>query len=186
MSHFTFGQYSPFCHIIWLIIFHLSSRFTFCHISLLSHSSFVSFKFWSDSTNCQILTFFSTYLLSRFMYCHIELSVTYYLLSHFTLWHISAIFTFTFYSHFTFCRALPGPYRLPRGSFFLWVRDVLHPYFAHTFKFLASKTILIWPGCIGTLVFHGKPERKWRRKKTLWNISTFSLRELGTLLWHQL
>ena len=31
---------------------------------------------------------------------------------------------------------------------------------AHTSKFLASKTILIRPGCLGTLVFHGKPERK--------------------------
>ena len=72
------------------------------------------------------------------------------------------------------------------GSFFLWVRDVLHLYFAHTSKFLASKTILIWPGCVGAIVFHGKPESKWRRKETLWNISTFSLRELGTLLWHQL
>ena len=53
------------------------------------------------------------------------------------------------------------------GPFFLWVRDVLHPYFAHTSKFLASKTILIWPGCEWALVFHGKPENKSRRRKTL-------------------
>ena len=53
------------------------------------------------------------------------------------------------------------------GSFFLWVRDVLHLYFAHTLKFLASKTILIWQGCVGALVFHDKPERKWRKKNPL-------------------
>ena len=70
---------------------------------------------------------------------------------------------------------------LNMGLSFLWVRDVLHLYFAHTSKFLASKTIRIWPGCVGAIVFHGKLERKWRRKQTLWNISTFSLRELGTL-----
>ena len=51
------------------------------------------------------------------------------------------------------------------GSFFLWVRDVLHLYFADTSKFVASKTILIWPGCVGAIVFHGKPERKKEKKR---------------------
>ena len=51
------------------------------------------------------------------------------------------------------------------GSFYLWVRDVLRPYFAHTCKCIESKTILIWPGCVGELDFHGKPERKSRRWK---------------------
>ena len=54
------------------------------------------------------------------------------------------------------------------GFFLLWVRDVPHPYFLfpyfpHTSKFLASKTILIWPGCVWALVFHGKPEKKSRK-----------------------
>ena len=43
------------------------------------------------------------------------------------------------------------------GSFFLWVRDILHLYFAHTFKFLASKIFLILPGCAGAIVL-GKYE----------------------------
>ena len=54
--------------------------------------------------------------------------------------------------------------RLAEGSFFLWVRDVLHLYFAHTSKFLASKTILIWAGCVGAIVFHDKPDKKMKKK----------------------
>ena len=49
---------------------------------------------------------------------------------------------------------------LTMGSFFLWVRGVLHPYFAHTSKFQASKIILISPDCVWALVHSSWETRK--------------------------
>ena len=48
------------------------------------------------------------------------------------------------------------------GSLFLWVREVLKPCLFHTSDFLASKNVLLLPGCVGELVFfpHGKQGNK--------------------------
>ena len=65
---------------------------------------------------------------------------------------------------------------LTTGSFFLWVRDALLPYYACTSKVLVSKIFCF------TRFYHGKK----RRKKPTEIFYCFCCVRLGMFLWHQL
>ena len=64
------------------------------------------------------------------------------------------------------------------GSLYLTVRDVLKPPFAHTSKVLASKSVILLPGCLEELVFPWQIRKK-QIKYNHWNISTFVIVWVG-------